>query len=109
MKSHVSFLPEEKKAVFSLVSIYGLRMLGLFLIMPVIAIDLNVNSSAENALYVGLIIGAYGLTQAIFQIPFGIASDIFGRKPVILLGLFIFGIGILIGIHLDLRLLWIWL
>jgi len=93
MKTHVSFLPEEKKAVFSLASIYGLRMLGLFLIMPVIAIDFNADASYENALYVGLVIGAYGLTQALFQIPFGIASDFFGRKPVILLGLFFFATG----------------
>ncbi len=93
MKTHISFLPEEKKAVFSLASIYGLRMLGLFLIMPVIAIDFNADSSSENAFYVGLIIGAYGLTQALFHIPFGVASDVFGRKPVILFGLFFFASG----------------
>ena len=75
-------------------------MLGLFLIMPVIAVDLNASSGGENALVVGLVIGIYELTQAIFQIPFGMASDKYGRKPIIILGLIIipWEVPVLIGI-----------
>ena len=90
MTNNISFSNSEKIAVLTLASVYGLRMLGLFLIMPVIAIDLNGSSGGNDALLVGLVIGIYGLTQAIFQIPFGIASDKFGRKPIIILGLMIF-------------------
>ena len=93
MKANISFLADEKKAIFSLASIYGLRMLGLFLIMPVVAIDLKASEGFENSIFAGLVIGAYGLTQAVFQIPFGIASDYFGRKPVIIFGLCIFAFG----------------
>ena len=90
MTNNISFTNSEKIAVITLASVYGLRMLGLFLIMPVIAVDLNASSGGENALVVGLVIGIYGLTQAIFQIPFGMASDKYGRKPIIILGLIIF-------------------
>ena len=90
MTNNISFTNSEKIAVITLASVYGLRMLGLFLIMPVIAIDLNASSGVGDALVVGLVIGIYGLTQAIFQIPFGLASDKYGRKPIIILGLMIF-------------------
>ena len=90
MTNNISFTNSEKIAVITLASVYGLRMLGLFLIMPVIAVDLNASPGGENALVVGLVIGIYGLTQAIFQIPFGMASDKYGRKPIIILGLIIF-------------------
>ncbi len=93
MSNKISFLKTEKIAVFTLASVYGLRMLGLFLILPVISIDLNASSGSENAFLVGLVIGVYGFTQALFQIPFGVASDKFGRKPVIVTGLIIFVLG----------------
>ena len=90
MNKKILFSASERVAVATMALIYGLRMLGLFLIMPVIAIDLNSSYEDISAIYIGLVIGIYGLTQAIFQIPFGIASDRFGRKPIIIFGLLIF-------------------
>jgi MFS family permease len=85
-------VPAERRAVFSLASIYALRMMGLFMILPVFAIYGQTLKGYSPAL-VGIAIGIYGLTQAVLQIPFGMASDHFGRKPVITLGLILFAIG----------------
>ncbi len=82
----------EKKAAFSLASVFGLRMLGLFMILPVFAIY-GEQLIGYSPIWIGLAIGAYGLTQALLQIPMGILSDKFGRKPVILTGLVVFFIG----------------
>jgi len=82
----------EKKAAFSLASVFGLRMLGLFMILPVFAIY-GTHLTGYSPVWLGLAIGAYGLTQAIFQIPMGLLSDKFGRKPVILFGLLVFMLG----------------
>jgi len=79
----------EKKAAFSLASVFGVRMLGLFMILPVFAIY-GEQLTGYNPLWLGVAIGAYGLTQALLQIPMGILSDKYGRKPVILVGLLIF-------------------
>lgn len=84
---------EEKRAGASLASIFALRMLGMFLILPVFAIHAHTLPGGDNLTLVGLALGAYGLTQAFFQIPFGMASDAFGRKRVIVFGLLIFAIG----------------
>ncbi|TBR13538.1 MAG: MFS transporter [Rugosibacter sp.] len=84
---------EEKRAGVSLASIFALRMLGMFLILPVFAIHARTLPGGDNLTMVGIALGAYGLTQAIFQIPFGVASDAFGRKRVIIVGLLIFAIG----------------
>lgn len=84
---------QEKKAGVSLAGIFALRMLGLFLILPVFAVYAHSLPSGSNLAMVGLTIGAYGLTQALFQIPYGLASDRFGRKPVIVFGLVLFAIG----------------
>ena len=84
---------EEKRASVSLAAIFALRMLGMFLILPVFAIHAHTLPGGDNLTLVGLALGAYGLTQAIFQIPFGMASDAFGRKRVIVIGLLIFAIG----------------
>jgi MFS family permease len=84
--------PVESRAAISLAAIFGLRMLGLFLILPVFALyaeDLH----GVTPFLVGVAIGAYGLTQAILQIPFGMISDRLGRKPVIVVGLLIFALG----------------
>lgn len=81
----------------SLASIYGLRMLGMFLILPIFSIYAETLPGGENHLLIGLALGAYGLTQAIFQLPFGMASDRYGRKRMIYLGLVIFCIGSLIA------------
>ena len=84
---------DEKRAGVALASIFALRMLGMFLILPVFAIHAKTLPGGDNLTLVGIALGAYGLTQAIFQIPFGMASDRFGRKPVMILGLLIFAIG----------------
>ncbi len=85
--------PEERRVGASLASIFALRMLGLFLILPVFSIHAATMPGGENLMLVGLALGAYGLTQAVFQIPYGIASDLVGRKPVIVVGLLIFAFG----------------
>lgn len=86
----------EKKAAFSLASVFGVRMLGLFMILPVFAIY-GEQLAGYSPLWLGLAIGAYGLTQALLQIPMGILSDKYGRKPVILAGLVVFLIGSVIA------------
>lgn len=85
--------PTELRATASLASIYGLRMLGMFLILPIFAIYATSLPNQPSSLMIGLALGAYGLTQALFQLPFGIASDKFGRKTMIYIGLVIFAIG----------------
>lgn len=82
----------EFRASLSLAAIYMLRMLGMFLILPVFSIMARDLPGATPFL-VGLAISAYGLTQAVFQIPFGLWSDRLGRKPVIALGLVLFVAG----------------
>jgi MFS family permease len=84
---------EEIRASASLASIFALRMLGLFLILPVFAIYAKSLPGGDNATLVGLAMGIYGLAQACFQLLFGIASDKYGRKPVIVFGLLVFAIG----------------
>lgn len=86
----------EKKAAFSLASVFGVRMLGLFMILPVFAIY-GEQLTGYSPLWLGLAIGAYGLTQALLQIPMGILSDKYGRKPIILAGLVVFLIGSVIA------------
>lgn len=83
----------ELRAGTSLAAIFGLRMLGLFLILPVFAVHAPQYRGGDNLTLVGIALGAYGLTQAILQIPFGAASDRWGRKPVIYAGLVIFAAG----------------
>ena len=83
----------ERRASSTLASIYGLRMLGLFLILPVFAIYARTLPGGSDHRLVGLAMGIYGLTQALLQIPFGLASDRWGRKPVMMLGLLIFAVG----------------
>ncbi len=83
----------ELKSSISLASIYGLRMLGMFLILPIFAIYAAQYEGGQSALMVGMALGAYGLTQALFQLPFGMASDKFGRKKIIYIGLVMLIIG----------------
>lgn len=83
----------ELRAGLSLASLFALRMLGLFLILPVFAVHAPQLRGGDNHALVGLALGAYGLTQGILQIPFGIASDRWGRKRVIVFGLVLFVIG----------------
>ncbi len=84
--------PQEKRTAYSLAGIYMVRMLGLFMILPVFTLY-GSELTGHTPFLIGLAIGIYGLTQAILQIPFGMLSDRIGRKPVIYLGLVIFVIG----------------
>ncbi|GIU43352.1 MFS transporter [Shewanella algidipiscicola] len=90
----------EKKVAFSLASVFGLRMMGLFMIMPVFALY-GQHLQGFSPLWVGIAIGAYGLTQAVLQIPMGILSDKYGRKPIILIGLLVFAIGSVVAAMAD--------
>lgn len=83
----------ERRATISLASIYGLRMLGMFLILPIFAIYAQTLEGGQDHTMVGLALGAYGLTQVLLQLPFGIASDKYGRKKVIYIGMLIFIVG----------------
>ncbi|MBI3779360.1 MAG: MFS transporter [Gammaproteobacteria bacterium] len=85
--------PLELRASIGLASIYGLRMLGMFLILPVFAVYAEHLPGGESHTLIGLALGVYGLTQAILQLPFGMASDHFGRKRVIYFGLLLFAVG----------------
>lgn len=85
--------PRELRSSVSLASIFALRMLGLFLILPVFAVYARSIPGGQDATMIGLALGIYGLTQAMLQIPFGIASDRYGRKPVIVIGLLLFAVG----------------
>lgn len=84
---------DEKRATSGLAAIFGLRMLGMFLILPVFALYAEHLPGGDNHMLVGLALGMYGLTQALFMIPFGMASDRIGRKKVIVFGLIVFAIG----------------
>lgn len=85
--------PEELRAGVSLGSLFALRMLGLFLILPVFAVHAPQLAGGDNLTLVGVALGAYGLTQAILQIPYGLAADRYGRKRVIVFGLVLFAAG----------------
>ncbi len=85
--------PIERRASAALASIYGLRMLGIFLILPVFAVYAEHLPGGEDHGLIGLALGVYGLTQALLQLPFGMASDHFGRKRMIYLGLALFVLG----------------
>ena len=98
--SSTTMNPVERKAVVSLALIFALRMLGLFIILPVIAIAVRDIPEATPTL-VGLAIGMYGLTQAMCQIPFGFWSDRYGRKKVITVGLLIFAVGSVVAAMSD--------
>lgn len=85
--------PTERRASVSLAAIFALRMLGLFLVLPVFALEARQYPGGSDPALLGLAMGIYGLTQGLLQLPFGMASDRFGRKRVIVLGLIIFALG----------------
>ncbi|KPK70321.1 MAG: hypothetical protein AMJ84_08055 [Acidithiobacillales bacterium SM23_46] len=85
--------PFELRASAGLASIYGLRMFGMFIILPVFAVYAEHLPGGGDHTLIGLALGAYGLTQAILQLPFGMLSDRFGRKRVIYMGLALFALG----------------
>lgn len=96
-----SMSPTELRASIGLASVYGLRMLGLFIILPIFALYAEHLPGGESHLLIGVALGAYGLTQAILQIPAGWLSDHYGRKPVIYIGLILFAIGSLVAASAD--------
>ena len=85
--------PLERRASASLASLFALRVLGLFLVLPVFALEASRYPGGADAAQVGLAFGIYGLAQACLQIPFGLAADRWGRKPVIVFGLLLFALG----------------
>lgn len=86
----------EKRSISGLSLIFALRMLGLFMILPVFSISAH-QYSGSTPMLIGLAIGAYGLTQALLQIPFGMLSDRIGRKRVITIGLLLFAAGSIVA------------
>ena len=93
--------PLERRAAAGLASIYGLRMLGMFLILPVFAVYAEHLPGGENHTLIGLALGVYGLTQALLHLPFGMVSDRVGRKRVIYFGLVLFALGSFIAAAAD--------
>jgi MFS family permease len=85
--------PAERRASGSLATIFAGRMLGLFLVLPVFALEAARYPGGTDPSLIGLAMGIYGLTQGILQLPYGLASDRFGRKRVIILGLLVFAAG----------------
>ena len=86
----------EKKSIAALAAVYGLRMYGLFLLLPVLVIYAEQLDGATPML-MGIALGVYGISQAVLQIPFGFMSDRFGRKQVITVGMLIFVVGSLVA------------
>ena len=88
---------QELRAVVSLGSLYALRMLGMFMVLPVLGLYAATLPAGASGVQIGWAIGIYGLTQALLQIPLGMASDRFGRKPVIVIGMLVFALGSVIA------------
>jgi predicted MFS family arabinose efflux permease len=94
--SAAALLPAERRVVASLAAIYAVRLLGMFLLLPVLSLHTGAMPGG-TPLLAGLAVGAYGLTQALMQIPFGVWSDRIGRKPLIVVGLLLHIVGSLLG------------
>lgn len=94
--------PHEWRASTTLSGVYALRMLGMFLVLPVLAMyAASLPGAEDNKTLVGLAMGIYGLTQALLQLPLGIASDKFGRKKTIYAGLVVFAAGSFLAAAAD--------
>jgi len=92
--------PQESRATWGLGTVFSLRMLGMFMVLPVLTTYGMALSGASETL-IGIAIGIYGLAQAVFQIPFGLMSDRVGRKPLIVFGLISFCIGSIVAASTD--------
>ncbi len=97
MQSPDRMSPLELRASLGLASVFGLRMLGMFIILPVFVLYARELPGGNNQLLIGIALGAYGLAQACFQLLFGRLSDHWGRKRAIYLGLLIFAVGSLVA------------
>ena len=91
----------ERRASGSLAAIFAARMLGLFLVLPVFALEASRYPGGDDPARVGMAMGIYGLTQGLLQIPFGMASDRFGRKRTIIIGLLVFAAGSFVAAAAD--------
>ncbi|WP_242683652.1 MFS transporter [Paenalcaligenes suwonensis] len=91
--ARLSLTSQERRTSTMLAWLFATRMLGLFLLTPVFAVAASSLVGGQDAMRVGFALGAYGLTQAIMQIPLGMASDRFGRRPVIVAGMLLFIVG----------------
>ena len=91
----------ERRASASLATVFAARMLGLFLVLPVFALEAARYPGGDDPARVGMAMGIYGLTQGLLQIPFGIASDRFGRKRAIIIGLLVFAAGSFVAAAAD--------
>ncbi|MCU1719327.1 MFS transporter [Pseudomonas sp. 5P_3.1_Bac2] len=90
----------ESRAAIGLAMVFAFRMLGMFMVLPVLA-TYGMDLKGSTPALIGLAIGAYGLTQALLQIPFGMLSDRIGRRPVIYVGLVVFALGSLLAANAD--------
>ena len=100
-KSSTTMTSQERRSSGALALIFALRMLGLFLVLPVFMLEARKYPGGDDPAMIGLAMGLYGLTQALFQLPIGLASDRIGRKPVIVAGLLVFAAGSLIAATAD--------
>lgn len=97
---HSASVTFERKVVYSLAALYTFRMFGLFMLLPVLALY-GTEYAHHSPFLLGLALGAYGFSQALLQIPFGVMSDRIGRKPLILAGLIVFVLGSLVAALAD--------
>lgn len=100
MPSSSALTASERRAASSLAALFAFRMLGMFMILPVFTLYGPAYAGYSSAL-AGLAIGAYGLTQALLQVPYGVLSDRYGRKPLILIGLLVFCAGSVLAALAD--------
>ncbi|MDH3645590.1 MAG: MFS transporter [Gammaproteobacteria bacterium] len=96
----VAMTGSERRAVATLALVLALRLFGLFVLLPVLALYAG-DLPGATPMLAGLTVGAYGITQALFQVPAGLLSDRIGRKTVIVLGLFIFAAGSVVAALSD--------
>ena len=89
---------QERSATLGLAGLFALRMFGMFIMLPVLALHAQTLPGGHDYMLVGIALGAYGLTQALLQVPFGYASDRFGRKPAIVVGLLMFAFGSFVAV-----------
>ena len=93
-------LPYQTRSIVSLASLYMIRMLGLFMVLPVLTLT-SEDYQGSSIFLLGVALGIYGITQAVLQIPYGILSDRFGRKPLIVIGLVVFALGSMVAASAD--------